>query len=94
MCGARFLYGGFGGKDILSEERASDEERLPIVSCFGSLPSLTFPTCGPKLNVLSIGGLPGSSVFGWPWELRGQRWMNALMIAVRTTQPPAFLWGG
>lgn len=38
-----------GGKDILSEERASDKERLPIVSCLGLYQASYFQLAGPNL---------------------------------------------
>lgn len=49
-------------------------------SLSGSLPSLTFPTNGPKLNVLLFGPSQGFA-FQQAWGALGQSWVNAGMMA-------------
>lgn len=50
-----------------------------VVTCFcGRLAYVPRYSCSLLLFTAGEFGL----VFSWPWELWGQRWMNALMIAV------------
>lgn len=72
----------YSAKDIPPAERLSGRG-TPNYSTFGSLPSFSLPTFGPKVNVLFHLSLARELGFHLGCEVWGQRWLNAIMIAVQ-----------
>lgn len=67
VCEARFLYPAFIScswklwwQRYPFRWKSFEWREVSNCSLFGSLPSLTFPTGGPELNVLAMRALPGS----------------------------------